>query len=272
MSAMLGALAAGGPATGPTWSTVLGTWRTTWGAELAVTALAALYLRTALRVGGWPVARTVSSSGALAVVVVAVDSGVGVYAPTTFAVRVVMHLALLVVVPALWVAGRPLELLRHGGSARLSAVLDRLRGGAVSRALTWPPAALVLWALVVVLTHLTAFPVAVATEPAAAVLDPLLCLGAGLLLLHTALGLDRCPERPSYAVRFSLLLLAAGVLTAVGVVLAAAPAAVLPGLAPDDVRRGGTILGAAGDGLLVLIMLALGHRWVGGRAALARPR
>ncbi|MCD2193741.1 cytochrome c oxidase assembly protein [Actinomycetospora endophytica] len=232
-------------------SALLTTWRTTWGAELVVTALAALYLRSVLHVGGWPLIRTVSAMAALVAAVVAVDSGVGIRAPRSFAVGVVLQLLLTVVVPALWVAGRPVELVRRGCSERTASRLDQL--GRIARTVAGPAVALVVYALVVVLTRLTTFPVAVAASPVLSVLQQLVWLGAGLLFFRAALA-------PSYTVRFSLLTAATVVTIAVGGILASSSAGSAPTFAPDDVHRGGTILWAAGGGLLVVITAALGVR------------
>ncbi|HEY2195122.1 MAG TPA: cytochrome c oxidase assembly protein [Actinomycetospora sp.] len=241
---------------------MLTTWHTTWGVEVVATALAALYLRNALHVTGWPVIRTVSAIGALAVVVVTVDSGLGAAVSRSFAVGVVVQLLLSSVVPPLWVAGRPGELLRRGWSERVSAALDRLR--AVVRAATAAPTVLVVYALVVVLTRLTAFPVAVATNPVLGVLEQLLWLGAGLMVFSTALGAHRA------AAGLLLLTGAAAVTTAGGLVLAAVPAVLVPAFSPDDVHRGGTILWAAGGGLVLVIVAALGCRWAMDRPSRAR--
>jgi cytochrome c oxidase assembly factor CtaG len=250
------------------WGELLTTWHTTWVVEIVLTALAALYLRTALHVRGWPVIRTVSAMAALAVVVVTVDTGIGVSAPRSFSVGVVMQLLLTVVVPALWVAGRPLTLLRRGSSEHTAAVLDRLRGSAVVRALTSPPTVLVVFALVVVLSRLTALPVAVAASPTLQVLEQLLFLGSGLLFLHTALGLDRSPERPAPTLRILLVIAAAGATVGVGGVLATTAPTLGPTFSPDDVHRGATILWAAGGGLLLVLAAALGGRWAAGRRPL----
>ena len=246
---MLGVVAAAAaPAPGPAWSTVFTTWRTTWGAEIVVTALAALYLRAALQVPGWPVVRTVSALGALAVAIVTVDSGIGLHAPRSFPVDVLMQLLLIVAVPALWVAGRPLELLERASSERVSAALHRFRHGAAARTLTAPPTVLALSTLVVVLTHLIAVPVAVVQ---------LLCLGAGLLFLHTALGLDRRSGHLRAAPRFLLMLAWIGVNTAVGLALVVAPTALVPIFPPGDVRLGGAMTCVIGDGAMLMIMAAM---------------
>lgn len=245
---------------------VLTTWHTTWGAEVVVTALAAFYLRTTLHAGGWPAIRTVSAMAALAVVVVTVDSGVGVGASRSVAVGVAAQLLLTSVAVPLWVAGRPLELLRRGCSARVSATLDRVRKAAAIRVLTSPPAVLVIYAVVLVLTRLTAFPVAAATSPALGVLEQIAWPAAGLLVFGTALAPARGPV--------GLLVLggAAAVTAAVGLVLAGVPAVLLPAFSPDEVHRGGTTLWVAGDGLLLVVAAALGCRCVARRPSREHPR
>jgi cytochrome c oxidase assembly factor CtaG len=245
---------------------VLTTWHTTWGAEVVVTALAAFYLRATLHAVGWPVLRTVSAMAALAVVVVTVDSGLGTGASHSVAVGVVAQLLLCSAAVPLWVAGRPVELLRRGSSERVAAALDRVRDAGVVRVLTSVPAVLVLYALVLVLTRLTAFPVAVASSPPLGVLEQLGWLGAGLLVFGTTLDRSRGPAG------LLVLIGAAAVTTAVGLVLAAVPAVLVPVFSPDDVHRGGTILWAAGDGLLLAVAVAVGCRWVAHRPSRGRSR
>lgn len=256
MTVVLSVLAAA-PAPAPAWGTVLTTWRTTWAAEVAVTAIAALYLRTALRVGGWPVARTVAFVAALAVAIVTVDSGITTYAPRSYSVHAVMILLLAIVVPALWVAGRPLELLARGGSERAATRLDRVRGSLVVRTLTAAPTVLLVYTAVVVSTGLADIP---------EVLDEPIALAAGMLFFHTALGLDRRPERPSFGLRLLLVLGAAGVGTVVGTLLMSAPATLLPAFRVEDVHLGGAITLTIGGALLTVIMVSLGWRWVTSRS------
>ncbi len=246
-------------APGAAWGELLTTWHTTWGVEIVLTALAALYLRTALHARGRPVIRTVSAMAALGVVVVTVDSGIGLSAPRSFPVGVVSQLLLTIVVPALWVAGRPLELLRRGSSARVTSVLDRTRDSAAARMLTAPLTALVVFTSATVLTRLTAFPAVVATSPALQVGEPLLWLGAGLLLFHTAVPL----ERPSRAPGLLLLVLATGVVAVVGGVLTASD--LVSGAPAEDVHLGGTIMWAGGGALMVVILAVSGSPWVSGR-------
>jgi putative copper resistance protein D len=185
-----------------------------------------------------------------------------VFGHGAFAVHMVMHLMLIMVVPALWVAGHPLELLRDqlGGTARerFDAVVD----SRVVRGLTFPATVLVVYAAVIVLTHLTGFMQAMASSMALHHTEQALYLVAGLLFFHTAIGVDVLPRRPAYFARFVLMLIAMGVDTLVGVVLMLAPASMFPAYDLEGVHLGGAIMWVGGDGLMMVIMVLLGRMWV----------
>jgi putative copper resistance protein D len=251
-----------GPTPGPAWVDVLTTWEPSWGVDAVLLVLGALYLAGALRHGVWPVRRTASFLAALASAVLTWNSGIAVFGHGAFAVHMVMHLMLIMVIPAFWVAGHPLELLRHhlrGGPAR---AFDAAVGGRVARAVTLPATVLVVYALVIVLTHLTGFMEAMAGSMALHDGEQVLYLLAGLLFFHTAIGVDLLPHRPAYFARFVLMLVAMGVDTLTGVVLMLAPATMFPAYDLEGVHLGGAIMWVGGDGLMMLIMVLLGRLWV----------
>ncbi len=251
-----------GPTPGPAWVDVFTTWEPSWGVDAVLVVLAALYLTGAVRHGHWPVRRTASFLAALAAAVVTWNSGIAVYGHGAFAVHMVMHLMLIMVIPAFWVAGHPLELLRHhlrGGAAR---AFDAAVGGRVARAVTFPATVLVVYALVIVLTHLTGFMQAMAGSMTLHHGEQALYLVAGLLFFHTAIGVDVLPHRPAYFARFVLMLLAMGIDTLSGIVLMLAPATMFPAYDLEGVHLGGAIMWVGGDGLMMLIMVLLGRLWV----------
>ena len=251
-----------GPTPGPAWVDVFTTWEPSWGVDAVLVVLAALYLTGAVRHGHWPVRRTASFLAALAAAVVTWNSGIAVYGHGAFAVHMVMHLMLIMVIPAFWVAGHPLELLRHhlrGGAAR---AFDAAVGGRVARAVTFPATVLVVYALVIVLTHLTGFMEAMAGSMTLHHGEQALYLVAGLLFFHTAIGVDVLPHRPAYFARFVLMLLAMGIDTLSGIVLMLAPATMFPAYDLEGVHLGGAIMWVGGDGLMMLIMVLLGRLWV----------
>jgi putative copper resistance protein D len=251
-----------GPAPGPAWVDVFTTWEIAWGVDAVLVVLGALYLTGAARHGSWPVRRTAAFLGALAAAVLTWNSGIAVFGHGAFAVHMVMHLMLIMVVPALWVAGHPLELLRHHLHGAAAQRFDAVADSRVVRGLTFPATVLVVYAAVIVLTHLTGFMQAMASSMALHHTEQALYLVAGLLFFHTAIGVDVLPRRPAYFARFVLMLIAMGVDTLVGVVLMLAPASMFPAYDLEGVHLGGAIMWVGGDGLMMVIMVLLGRLWV----------
>jgi putative copper resistance protein D len=251
-----------GPAPGPAWVDVFTTWEPAWGVDAVLAVLGALYLTGALRHGAWPVRRTASFLAALAAAVLTWNSGIAVFGHGAFAVHMVMHLMLIMVVPALWVAGHPLELLRHQLHDGAARAFDAAVESRVARAVTFPATVLVVYAVVIVLTHLTGFMQAMAGSMTLHHGEQALYLVVGLLFFHTAIGVDVLPRRPAYFARFVLMLIAMGVDTLSGIVLMLAPATMFPAYDVEGVHLGGAIMWVGGDGLMMLIMVLLGRLWV----------
>jgi putative copper resistance protein D len=251
-----------GPTPGPAWADVLTTWEPAWGVDAVLVVLGALYLVGAVRHGSWPLRRTASFLAALTAAVVTWNSGIAVFGHGAFAVHMVMHLMLIMVVPAFWVAGHPLELARHhlrGGAAH---GFDAAVASPVARAVTFPGTVLVVYAVVVVLTHLTGFMQVMAGSMGLHYSEQALYLLTGLLFFHTAIGVDVIPNRPAYFSRFVLMLIAMGVDTLVGVVLMLAPATMFPAYDVEGVHLGGAIMWVGGDALMMVIMVLIGRLWV----------
>lgn len=256
-----------GPTPGPAWADVLTTWSPAWGVNVVLLVLAVLYVVAARRHGAWPARRTASFLAALAGAVVTWNSGIAVFGHAAFAVHMVMHLMLIMVVPAFWVAAHPLELLRSALPERAGAHFDAALDSRASRALFFPGTVLVFYALVVVLTHLTSFMEAMAGSMALHYSEQALYLVAGVLFFHVAIGVDLLPNRPAYFVRYVLMALAMGVDTLVGVVLMQAPATMFPSYDLEGVHLGGALMWVVGDGLMMVIMVLLGRLWVSDASA-----
>ncbi|MCD2185564.1 cytochrome c oxidase assembly protein [Actinomycetospora soli] len=251
-----------GPTPGPAWADVLTTGSPAWGVNAVLLVLTALYLAAARGHGAWPVRRTLSFLAAIASAVVTWNSGIAVFGHQAFAVHMVMHLMLIMVLPAFWVAAHPLELLRSALPERAGARFDAALDSRASRALFFPGTVLVFYALVVVLTHLTSFMEAMAGSMALHHAEQGLYLVAGVLFFHVAIGVDLLPNRPAYFVRYVLMALAMGVDTLVGVVLMQAPATMFPSYDLEGVHLGGALMWVVGDGLMMVIMVLLGRLWV----------
>lgn len=255
------------PTPGPAWADVLTTWSPAWGVNAALLVLGVLYLVGASRHGAWPRRRTVSMLAALACAVVTWNSGIAVFGHAAFAVHMVMHLMLIMVVPAFWVAAHPLALLRSSLRGRAAAGFDAALESRTARAVFFPGTVLVFYALVVVLTHLTGFMETMASSMALHYSEQALYLVAGLLFFHVAIGVDAIPRRPAYFSRYVLMAFAMGVDTLVGVVLMQAPASMFPSYDLEGVHLGGALMWVVGDGLMMVIMVMLGRLWVSDTSA-----
>ncbi len=164
--------------------------------SVAVPAVAAgvLYLVRVRRVGGgWPARRTVSFLAGIACVVFALQSGIDAYDDQLLSIHMWQHTLLLLVAPLGLLGGRPSILaLRALPAARRRGAA---RAVARTRWVTAPAPALVLFASVVILTHLAAFYDAALRHAAVHDLEHVLYLVAGLVLWSPLVDADPAPAR-----------------------------------------------------------------------------
>jgi putative copper resistance protein D len=251
---------------------------TTWTSAPLADALAVLalagYLVAALRWARthdsrWPLRATASWLAGVVVLLVSVHSSIEVYGRALLWVHMIQHLLLIMVVPVLLIWGQPVRL-----------VWQRIPGGRLTRWLTFPVLTIGLYTAVLVITHLTGFPEAMATQPGMHYLEQVLYLVSGYLLFWPLAGAEVSPWQIPHIARFALLGLAMGADTLVGVALmltryplAPSTALMRPGWGPsllEDQNWSGAIMWVAGDGLMMLLMLAVVAQWsiTGSRARL----
>jgi putative copper resistance protein D len=168
-----------------------------WQAAPVLDGLAVLYgllyvLATRRIRGGWPLRRTIPFLGGVATVVVALQSGYGTWDARLLSAHMVQHMLLLLVAPALLLAGRPLQLLLRTLPAHRRPAVAR-RVGAV-RGLGSPLACLTAFAAVTVLTHLPGFYSATLTHPVLHDAEHLLYVLAGMLMWWPILGDEPLPS------------------------------------------------------------------------------
>ncbi|MGH3768344.1 MAG: cytochrome c oxidase assembly protein [Pseudonocardiaceae bacterium] len=257
-----------------TWQTAVTTWTSAPIVDvLAVLAVAgyliAVFRRAPTAGLGWPVSATASWLAGVAVLLVSVHSSIEVYGHALLWVHMIQHLLLIMVVPVLLIWGQPVRLgLRRTPVSRLL------------RWLTFPVVTLGLYTSVLVITHLTGFPEAMATQPGVHHVEQVLYLVSGYLLFWPLVGSEASPWPIPHIVRFALLALAMGADTLVGVALmltgyplAPSTALMRPGWGPtllEDQNWSGAIMWVGGDVLMMLLMLAVVAQWsaTGSRARL----
>jgi cytochrome c oxidase assembly factor CtaG len=213
----------------------------------------------------WPLARTACFLGGLAVLLVAVDSGIGAEADEHLSAHMVEHMLIWLAAAPLLVAGAPMRLalfaLGRRGRRRLSTALH-------SRpfvALTGPTLSTVLFSVVVVVSHVPAVYDLTLESDLAHVTEHALYLLTATLVWAPLIGADPLPHRlrPSgrcLCVGACMVPMAA---IAVWLLAAGAPlyepyeAALGRGAALDDQHLAGLIMLAAGIPALALAMVSL---------------
>lgn len=252
-------------------------WRLDPAAALALAVPAWAYAvgvrRLAARRHRWPAGRSAAFAGALAVALVATQSGIGRYEGARFSVHMAQHVLLGLVVPVLVVLAAPVTLvLQSAGPATRAGVRRALRGPA-GRVLGHP---LVGWTLfgggLVVLYLTPALDVSQRSDLAHAAMHTHVVL-AGVLFLAPLIGVDALPHRPPHAARLLAVLVAVPFHAVVAIALLSATSPVAPDAYPslDDQRTAAAIFWGAGELLsFAVAVIAAQQWWVSERRAAAR--
>ena len=257
------------------WQAVLTQWEFAPVVTAAVLVAGALYLWGAWRVGRrhparpWPWWRTGLFLAGLAVVVIATQSGIGVYDDVLFWDHMVQHLLLIMVAPPLLVVGEPFTLLLHASRNPLHSWAKRVIRSRVVSFLTWPPFGLVAYIVTIVGTHLTSLTGQILRNPLLHDLEHVLYLVVGYLFFRPLLGREPIRWRISYPIRILVLFLAMPVDTFTGLVLGYTTSGTYtegprPPGAPgpvQDVQWAGAIMWIAGDAIMFALMLLVLLAW-----------
>ena len=246
---------------------------TAW--QLDAVAVAVIVLAAALYLTGvalvpvrsagqrWPVIRTVSFLLGLAVCAYATNGGIAVYDQVLFSAHMLGHLALVMVAPALLMAGWPLRLALAAAPPACRTRLTRVFTGRVVSLLTAPPVALATYTAVIVGSHLTGLMNVIMRNTWAGQVEHLVYLLAGCQFFALIVGGEALRWRLGSPARWLLLAIAMAVDTFTGIVLMQGRSAVR--LAPSslavsplsDTHTGGAIMWFGGDAIMLVIMVAL---------------
>jgi putative copper resistance protein D len=215
----------------------------------------------------WPVLRSLSFYAGLAVVVLATQSSVGAYDDVLFSIHMVQHLMLIMIAPPLMVAGRPVTLLLHASRNPLHSWTKAVIRSRVVSALTCPPVAAVVYAAVIVGTHLTGFMNLTLQHEHVHDAEHVLYLVTGYLYFLPLLGSEPIRWKMSFPSRFLLLALSMPVDTFVGVVLIQTNHELFPAYADtgrtwgpslvSDLHIGGAIMWVGGDAIMFVLILCV---------------
>jgi putative copper resistance protein D len=187
-------------------------------------------------------------------IVLALNSAIGVHAAESHSAHTVQHLLLITVAPVLLVLGQPLTLVRES-SAHGREIVDALGHHKLVAVVTHPASTTACYAVVLVGTHLTGFPALARAEPWLHGLEEVLHLATGYLFALSLLGGEPLRWQPPYPARFGLVLFSMAVDTFVGIVLMMTPG-------PADLHLAGALMWFGGDGLMMAVALVIAARWL----------
>ena len=216
----------------------------------------------------WPVRRTASFIAGLAVCAFATNGSIAVYDQVLFTAHMAGHLALVMLAPALLVAGHPLSLAVEAASAKRRERILRVARGRVISLLTSPPLALAAYAAVIVGSHLTGLMDTIMRNTWAGQLEHLVYLLVGCQFFVLVVGQEPIRWRLASPARWLLLAIAMAVDTFTGIVLMQGTVAVhlepsSLGVDPlSETHSGGAIMWFFGDGIMAVVMVALVVNWL----------
>lgn len=218
-----------------------------------------------------PRGRTAAFVGALAFLLVALQSGLERYDTTLFSAHMVQHLILLFPVPILVLRAGPVTLLLRAASSswrhRILALLESRFVAIVSHPIVaWVAFVVVLWA-----THLSPLFDAALEDPLIHDFEHLLYLSSALLFWAPIFAIDPVRHRLSRAGSIGYLLTQMPQNSFLGVAIMWAPTPLYPhyvtsgrtwGPTPlEDQQLAGAIMWLAGDALFLLAIFALLAAW-----------
>jgi len=220
----------------------------------------------------WPLWRTGMFLGGLLVIVLATESGLGRYDDVLFWDHMIQHLLLIMVAPALLIAGQPVTLLLHASRNPLHTWAKRIVRSSVAAALTWPPFGIAAYAATIIGTHLTGFMNLVLTNDAVHNAEHALFIIVGYLYLLPLIGSEPIRWRLSYPIRLILLFIAMPVDAFTGVALGSYSTDPFPvtsgmrhrtwGPSPvDDVHIGGAVMWVGGSAIMFVLIMVTFLAW-----------
>jgi cytochrome c oxidase assembly factor CtaG len=270
------------------WNAVLTQWQSAPVVTACVILLAALYVWGVVRVARqhpahrWPAWRTALFMAGLAVVVLALQSGIGSYDDVLFWDHMVQHLMLIMVAPPLLIFGQPITLLLHASRNPLHTWVKRILRSPVASFLTWPVFGFAAYAAAIVVLHLTAIANLIARNDVVHETEHVLFLLVGYLFYLPIIGSEPIRWRLSYPAKLILLFLIMPVDTFTGIVLGygnrgtpglpIGPRPAWAGTATADLHAGGAVMWVAGDALMFVMMMVVFLMWSTDSRAESRSR
>jgi cytochrome c oxidase assembly factor CtaG len=262
---------------GPSAADLAFRWQLDPAALLLVAVTGALYVlgvrRLARRGRRWSPARGAAMAGALAVAIVATQSGIGRFEGDRLWVHMVQHALLGMAVPLLVVLSAPLTLALQTARPTTRQALRTSLHSRAARVFTHPVVAWCLFGGGLVVIYLTPLlDVAARNDPVHLLVHAHVVL-SGTLFLAVLVGVDPLPHRPPFGARLLALLAAVPFHAVVGLALLSAGSPIAPDAYPrlSDQRTAAGLFWGTGELFTLLVAgVILRQWWLGERRAEAR--
>ncbi|MGI8667777.1 MAG: cytochrome c oxidase assembly protein [Jatrophihabitans sp.] len=254
-------------------SRLLTAWQLDAVAVAVLVLLAACYLSGVFASGRrghrWPARYTTAFLAGLVVCGLATNSSIAVYDMSLFSAHMIGHLMLVMLAPALLMAGRPLNLALAATGGRRRQRLAAIFTGRLVSLLTAPPVALASYIVVIVGTHLTGLMNFIMTHTWAGQLEHLAYVLLGCQFFVVVIADPPIRWRLAVPARLFMLAISMAVDTFTGLVLLQSTVAVAMAPPPGadvrplaDTQTGCAIMWFGGDAIMAAIMVVIAIGWV----------
>jgi putative copper resistance protein D len=218
---------------------------------------------------GWPVPRTAAFLGGLAVLALALCSGIAHYDTADFSIHMVQHLLLAMVGPPLLALGAPVTLAVQASSR---GTQRRLIAGLHSRPVALVTHPVVTWALMGASLAALYFTALYGLTLRHAWLHDLVhvhLVVVGVLFVWPIVGLDPVRWRLPHGARMLYVLTALPFHSIIGLVLASSAAPLWAAHTLSDQQAGGGVMMLGGDLVTVVIFIIVFSQWAAAEERLA---
>ena len=224
--------------------------------------LAGTWIHLVRRHPGWPATRTAAGAGALALGVIATQSGIATHDTTSLTGHTLQHILLAMAVPLLAALAAPVTLVLQAADPATRAVVRRGLRLRIVDVLGRPLVGLALFATsMVALTFSPLLDLAARNDAFHVALHVHLVV-VGSLFVWPLVGVDPVPHRPGHGARLLLVLAAAPFHALVGVALLGAKEPLFdayPSLA--DQRQAAGLLWGVAELFTVAMAAVVFHSW-----------